>query len=302
MAKFLILSIDGGGIRGAFAARLIELIDHDFHLLKRVNLLAGTSTGSIIASCLALKFPPTRIVSLYRAAGKDIFAKQFFFGPRILEKVLKSSYDKLRFKAILRQVYGKTPLGLVQIPLLMPATDLQKSQGFLFKSYESEFSTLPIYEAVLASCAAPTYFDPSLLHGKLLADGGMWGNNPSIVALGDAKFHFKVKEEDIMILSVGTGHFTNGFDENATSWGLINGWKIRNLTEFISSLQSQATYETLSCILKSEQILRLNFSQDELMLIDDFSNLEKLIAKADVVYKNQKEALASFFDNFRSCD
>ena len=40
----------------------------------------------------------------------------------------------------------------------------------------------------------------------------------------------------------------------------------------------------------------------ELMLIDDFSNLEKLIAKADVVYKNQKEALASFFDNFRSCD
>ncbi len=296
MAKFLILSIDGGGMRGAFAARMIELLAKDYDFLNRVNLLAGTSTGSIIAACLALKFPPEKLVSLYQGAGKTIFTKKFFPGPRILEKALKSSYDKRRFAAILKQVFGRAALGNTAIPLFMPATNLQKSSAHIFKSYHEDMANLPIYEAVLASCAAPTYFDPSQLGGMLLADGGMWGNNPSLVALAEATSHFKIPFNDIVILSIGTGHFTNGFDENTRYWGLINGWKMRTLTEFISSLQSQSIYETLSKIIGQDRLLRLNFSQQELIPIDDFSKCDLLISKADTIYKNNAESIGKFFE------
>lgn len=294
VSRFLILSIDGGGIRGAFAARMVELISRDYPLLQEVNLLAGTSTGSIIASCLALKFPPSRVVALYRASGKAIFTKNFFFGPRILEKALKSSYDKLRFKAILRQVFGKATLKDTDIPLCLPVTNLQKAGDQLFRSYTSDFPHLPLYEAVLASCSAPTFFDPSVVDGMLLADGGMWGNNPSLVAMGEAQRYFGQSLENLRVLSIGTGHFTNGFDENTRYWGLISGWKIRNLTEFISSVQSEGTNSLLENIVGKERMLRLNFSQNELIRIDSFNELEPLIAKADVIYRKNRERILTF--------
>ena len=76
MQQFVILSIDGGGIRGVFAARLLELLRASSKL-PAFNLIAGTSTGSIIASCMALKIDPSIIVSLYQASGSIIFSKKF---------------------------------------------------------------------------------------------------------------------------------------------------------------------------------------------------------------------------------
>ena len=76
MSRFLILAIDGGGIRGIFAAKLLELITADHPFLPQVRLLAGTSTGSIITACLASDMPPEKITDLYRAAGPAIFSRK----------------------------------------------------------------------------------------------------------------------------------------------------------------------------------------------------------------------------------
>ena len=134
MQQFVILSIDGGGIRGVFAARLLELLRASSKL-PAFNLIAGTSTGSIIASCMALKIDPSIIVSLYQASGSIIFSKKFFFGPRLLEKAVQSSYDNGRLKAVLRQVFGKKRLHDVKLPLLIPTTDLKAGSGHLFSSF-----------------------------------------------------------------------------------------------------------------------------------------------------------------------
>jgi len=72
--KYLILSCDGGGIRGLLTARIIERLQKEVPaFLDRVELFAGTSTGGIIALCLANKVSPTDLVSLYEENGIKIF-------------------------------------------------------------------------------------------------------------------------------------------------------------------------------------------------------------------------------------
>ena len=293
MQQFVILSIDGGGIRGVFAARLLELLRASSKL-PAFNLIAGTSTGSIIASCMALKIDPSIIVSLYQASGSIIFSKKFFFGPRLLEKAVQSSYDNGRLKAVLRQVFGKKRLHDVKLPLLIPTTDLKAGSGHLFSSFANDNPYL--YEAILASCSAPTYFDPTVVDGKLLADGGMWGNNPILSAIAIARDHFKVPFDKIKVISLGSGHFSGFYDDENKRWGLINGWKIRTLTEFLASLQSEATNQISKKLLNQNQLLRLNFKSDNLISPDEFDKTDELIQFADELYITEKIRIDNFLN------
>lgn len=293
MNQFLILAIDGGGIRGIFAAKLLELIAKHYPFLDRVNLFAGTSTGAIISACLAADMPPDHIVALYKAAGPSIFSRKFFLGPRLIEKALQSPYDMLRLKAVLRQVFGQVKLKDMPRPLIIPTTNLNDGQAHVFYSFDCD-PKLPLYKAVLASCCAPTYFDPCVVDGKLLADGGMWGNNPSQLALGVAANSFKAPLSNIKIISIGTGHFNECYNENTSHWGLLNGWKIRTLTEFVSSLQSETTFQQLALLLPAENLLRLNFSQNNLIKPDEFAQMETLEKKAQLTFARCEQMIASF--------
>src|SRR5262245_47478400 len=72
--SYLVLTFDGGGIRGVLTARLLErLVADQPDLLEKTQLLAGTSTGGIIALGLAFGLSPARLVTLYRENGSAIF-------------------------------------------------------------------------------------------------------------------------------------------------------------------------------------------------------------------------------------
>src|SRR5258708_18104406 len=75
---FRILSLDGGGIRGVFpAALLARLEEHLEHPIGRYfDLIAGTSTGGIIAIALGLGLPARDILKLYVEEGPTIFDQQ----------------------------------------------------------------------------------------------------------------------------------------------------------------------------------------------------------------------------------
>ena len=291
MQNFVILSIDGGGIRGVFAARLLELLTEKY-ILPPFNLIAGTSTGSIIASCIALNIAPKTVVSLYQASGSIIFSKKFFFGPRVSEKAVQSSYDNLRLKAILRQVFGKQRIKDVATPLIIPTTSLKEGQGHIISNFNSDNPFL--YEAILASCSAPTYFDPTTVNGKLLADGGMWCNNPILVAVSTAHKRLNIPLENIKVISLGSGHFSGFYADETKRWGLINGWKIRTLTEFMASLQSEATNQIAAHMLSPSQMLRLNFKSDTLISPDEFDKTDLLISYANEVFIKEKSQIDNF--------
>src|ERR1700677_1623916 len=63
--RFIMLSCDGGGVRGLITAKLLQTLDPAF--LQSVSLFAGTSTGSIIALGLAAGVPIDQIVAIYRS-------------------------------------------------------------------------------------------------------------------------------------------------------------------------------------------------------------------------------------------
>ena len=72
-SDYLILTCDGGGIRGLISALLVQQLDQELGFLKRVNLFAGTSTGGLIALGLASEVPIAKLVDIYMNDGAEIF-------------------------------------------------------------------------------------------------------------------------------------------------------------------------------------------------------------------------------------
>ena len=75
--KRRILSIDGGGILGTFpAAFLAELEKHlKYPIGAYFDLIAGTSTGGILAIGLAMGLPASKLLDLYEKRGPEVFGQ-----------------------------------------------------------------------------------------------------------------------------------------------------------------------------------------------------------------------------------
>ena len=111
-------------------------------------------------------------------------------------------------------------------------------------------------DAILASCAAPLYFDPRQVGEYLLADGGLWANNPAIIAVTEAMAKFRHPIDKIRVLSGGTGR-TASFYTGRGAWGLLTGWGGPKLVSYVLGLQSQASTNTAKLLL-GDRHLRLD--------------------------------------------
>lgn len=301
---FRILSIDGGGIRGIYSAHVLRCIEErlQINLFDTFNMIAGTSTGSIIAAGVATGVPAADIVAMYKEHGAEIFRKKRFILPgKSIHPMFDSVYDAQYLENVLTKVFQDKRLGNIKKPLLIPSTDIGDGCVHVLKSgYSKEFTrdnAVLVKDAVLASCSAPTYFDPCRLNVYLLADGGLWANNPALAAVIDAQKHLGVAQDDIQILSIGTGHSKTMYGTNASrKWGLINGWKHKEFISFILSLQSQSTLNYLNLMLRPGQIKRVDFESDLPLPMDDVSMLDDLISKADKIFSYKSEDINTFLN------
>lgn len=302
---FRILSIDGGGIRGIYPAHILRCIEErlQINLLESFDMIAGTSTGSIIAAGIAVGVPAADIVKMYKQHGAEIFRRKYFLFPgRSIQPIFESVYDAQCLENVLSEVFKDKTLGGIKIPLLIPSTDIGNGCVHVLKSsYSKEFTrdnNVLVKDAILASCSAPTYFDPHRLNEYLLADGGLWANNPALAATIDAQKRLGAAQDDIQILSIGTGHSKTIYGTNVSrKWGLINGWKHKELISFILSLQSQSALNYLNLMLHPDQIKRLDFESDQPMPMDDLSILDDLISKADKMFTHESESIRAFMES-----
>lgn len=303
MRLFYILSIDGGGIRGIFPAKILKLIETELRipLQKSFGMFAGTSTGSIVASSLARNVALDDVIDLYRTSGPVIFSRQRFWGPRVFEPALRSRYRKQKLSDALGRMLGDVALGAVETPLVLPATDIGNGKAHLFRSgyvkEQNENLEVPLKDAVVASCSAPTYFDPSRVGGILLADGGLWANSPSLAAVIEAQQSLDIDLEDIRVLSVGTGYSKTGYGlQEPKRWGFINGWRGTEFVDFLMFLQARSTHNYLEMLLDEKQFLRLNFESDDPLHLDDCSIIDSLESKALEVFEDNRERLLGFLE------
>lgn len=301
--SFNILAIDGGGIRGVFPAHILHCMSSKLQLdiFEQFQMFAGTSTGSIIAAGLACGIKAEEILGLYKSIGEAIFDPKFSFYPGKFKPGFHSVYKNEKLKNILREVFQDKKLGEISKPLLIPASDLANGGVHVFKSnYSTSFNRdkdVYVRDAVAASCSAPTFFDPYTVNEYLIADGGLWANNPSLCSFIDAQKRLDIPINKIKIFSLGTGHSRTYYGVNSErKWGLINGWKGKEFISFILSLQSQSTQNYLSLMVEDRNYLRLDFESDLPLPLDDVSAVPDLVSRADKVFTHRTEDIKNFLN------
>ena len=292
--NFKVLSIDGGGIRGIYSALILKEIEDKFNIKinEHFDLIAGTSTGSILAAALAIDIPLSEVIDLYKNEGSKIFnlRKLGFMG------LFKSRYTSNHLIQLLEDKFQNKTLSdsSFKTRLLIPTTDISNGDVHVIKSYYiSEFKRdkdRKIQDAVLSSCSAPLYFNPNRMENYLLADGGLWANNPSLVALTEGMGKIKSTTEiekitldNTKLLSIGTGIGHKYYDlkhSDCDSWGFLTKWSKSKLIDTILNLQSINVHNTVNFMLPKENYLRVNFESDTDLALDSVDIISQLEAKA----------------------
>ncbi|MYC12760.1 MAG: patatin-like phospholipase family protein [Gemmatimonadetes bacterium] len=313
---FYILSFDGGGFRGIFAAHILKRMEEEWQIdwQKQFGILAGASTGAILAAGLACNLTAAQLTKFYETHGRAIFTSRLRsrFDPF---KLFTSRYSSRKLKELLEKELGDTLLGQVEIPLILPTVDIGNGCVHVLKSkYNNTFTRdckVRVSDAVLASCSAPTYFDPVVIDDKYrLVDGGLWANNPSLVAAIDANYRLKIPLEDIRVLSIGTGKskvfyprsedkFRDCLLRSWQGWGFVTRWKRSKFIDLILNLQSENAHNMLCLLfgespLDSKQVLRLNFESDQPLPLDSVSKRDDWISVADHTFTHHSPKIAQF--------
>lgn len=202
-----VISIDGGGIRGIVPAYLLKCIEEKLqdHLCNHVDLVAGTSTGAIVAAGVATGKSMGDIVDLYFKEGPNIFEKNLNTRLKSIFGLRGGKHSVENFIEILQKYYGTGTLNeSLNIDFLSTAYSMTDGKPRFFnKQQEGE---LPLAEVIAASSAAPTYFDPVVLQGKEYIDGGVFAGNPAMAAYAEIKDMYNVRADEIFMLSLGTGN------------------------------------------------------------------------------------------------
>ncbi|WP_417745608.1 CBASS cGAMP-activated phospholipase [Rosistilla oblonga] len=315
--NFYIISIDGGGFRGIFAAHILSKIEQQIGVQwkKTFSLFAGTSTGSILAAGLACGLRAKDLLDFYNDHGHIIFRRRTrsWFDPC---KLFSSHYSSKELKKLLDKKLGETRLGQVTTPLIIPSVDILNGKVHVLKSgYSEDFCRDPevrVSDAVLASCSAPTYFDPHFVDPYELVDGGLWANNPSMVAAIDASYRLKIPYENIRVLSIGTGTSRQFYPRSEGNklarawrwmqgWGLMTRWQRGKLVDLILELQSQNAHSSLCLMLgqnpmHATSVLRLNFESDRYLPMDKTSKKDDWIAHADHCFTHHADEIKTFLE------
>lgn len=234
-----ILALDGGGIRGALSLGYLQRIedilrkqhgnDKNFRLSDYFDLIGGTSTGSIIASCLAIGMKVQDIKNMYMELGDKIFGKKNKWWKIFeIDDLLKATYKAKPLEDELQKLFGdiklesdKIKTGLCIIAKRADTNSvwplINHPGGKYFNSADGLNKDILLWKAVRASAAAPTYFLPQIidvgggLHEAAFVDGGVsMANNPAlqllmVATLQGFPFKWKCGANNLLIVSVGTG-------------------------------------------------------------------------------------------------
>jgi len=292
--QITILSIDGGGVKGYYQAKLLKLISEELNvdLIKYFDLMIGTSTGAIITTSLLNGLSTSDIHKLYYENVPKIFTKTRFN----VGGVYKSKYDPKILEKVLKKYFGTTKLEATP-NLYIPAIEITKGQNYIFSAIN--YPKLPQYRAVMASCAAPSIFPPYKIRNKYFIDGGLWINNPSVHIILQKLHENSVRLGRIKILSIGSVKpnpaIIDTNQKNGNRWGLAN-WN-KKIIDILLDYQSFADDQFLDSLLTRDQYLRINHSASpDLNKIDGVKDLEKLDLLAEEAFAKNRKKLVDFFN------
>lgn len=301
-----VLCIDGGGIRGVYAVAILKAIEEarGEPIGRAFDLIAGTSTGAIIAAAVAMEKPMNELLEQYIQFGEKVFLRQAKVG------LFRTVYSDRYLRRFFQKAFGHLTLAEVEKPLMIPAVDLTHGKPYIHRSnfgiaeHENDLS-IKLWDAVLSSCSAPVYFPPNNMNNQFLSvDGGLWANNPSLVCITELIHHYKMPLEEIEILSLGTGKQNidfSGTDEK--DWG-VRQWlplqlpsmkvtpKLLDLALHLSS--ESVTYHCEQ--LLGKRYFRINEDLGGEVPFDEVGYIEELLLLAEKSLTMRKTEIQQFLD------
>lgn len=274
--RFQILSLDGGGIKGLFSAAVLAFLEDDLNVrvTDHFDLITGTSTGGIIALGLGMGMRPREIVQFYVEHGGAIFKQH---GLSKIKHLVRSKFDAGSLERELKNLFGDRLLGSCSKRLVIPSYNIGEDDVYLFKTpHHKRFRRdykVPLWKVAMATSAAPTYF-PSFqgLDHIRLVDGGVWANNPTMVAAIEAVSVLDVPLSEIQVLSLGTTNVIKGRSKKLDQGGLWQ-WR-KDAVDVVMRGQSIGVITQTKHLLGKEKVVRLDPS-----VPDDLFELDKLSEK-----------------------
>jgi patatin-like phospholipase/acyl hydrolase len=315
-----ILTVDGGGVGGIIPARLLQLLSVEFpNLLVRTDLIAGTSTGGLVALGLAAGQTPAQVCDLYLTQAKNIFAPKY--RRSVVWQPFWAKYVTAGLRQAVEAIVGNRKLGdLTDKPVFVPVTALSRADGrhrpagvFLSTAYRltsaghekyssSQWSCMDV---ALATAAAPSYFPAHTVTAPgnwLCWDGGIVANNPALAAVGEvfrlqmaeradaARTAVAVREDqndtpDVRVLSLGTGYRDIVID--AGDWGYT--YVAQPIVNALLDTSVGSTAFLLRQLL-GKKIVRVTPQIDQDYKLDDAGAVDWLNTRASDYYTNELNA------------
>jgi len=260
-----ILSVDGGGIRGIIPAMVLAELEKriaarktNYPLCRAFDLLAGTSTGSIIALGLtAPKYAPgyepgsestpdgtpryskeplfkaEDLVKIYLEKGIEIFPRWIFNQLKTVRQAFTEKYNSGRFYAILDGILQTRTVQDALANVLVTSYDLAGARPLIIKKRPHRLAqkgndpNFYMRDAIMGSSAAPTFFEPiqvETVDGQgphVLVDGSMFANNPAMCAFIEAQKIYP-RATHYRIISLGTGMPDRRYTyQQVSKWGFV---------------------------------------------------------------------------------
>jgi patatin-like phospholipase/acyl hydrolase len=318
-AMLKVLSIDGGGIRGVIPALFLTEIEYRTKkpIHELFNIMAGTSTGGILALGLSKPKPgePEKphyraedLVQLYRKEGGLIFPTSTW-GRLGVNTVADEKYPVRGIEGVLEKYFGNTLLSESLNEVIVTAYEIHNRENFIFRrrnaKRDARFDFKMKYVA-RATSAAPTYFEPARITPQeshevyYMIDGGLYANNPSMVAYIEVMRHYQnLAEEKFVFVSLGTGEVLKPISyKKAKTWGLL-GWA-KPTIDILFSSTSNATHYQLGTLFAEKKDPNYQYLRFEARLDEAYSDMDKTHEKYMHYYNSVAKRMIS--DRSREID
>lgn len=297
-----LLALSGGGYRGLFTARSLELLEAQAGgpLRERFDLIGGTSIGGIVGIAIACGIPATTIIAQFADHGARIFRTDL----RRLGGLTGARYPAKPLRVAIEAILGawaKKPFAEIPAAVLVVAIDEQQGRPKVFRSNRlapGAGDQTAILDVAMATSAAPTFFPPHSIEGRIYVDGGLVANAPDLVVATEAMRCFGAALSDLRVLCVGTA----GSPRVGRAKGDpgVVGWLTRHrLVEMTIDAQAVLAADQLQQ-LGIGRILRIDATPRDPITLDDASPAAatQLRALADGAIAAARQSRAADFNLF----
>ena len=263
------IALSGGGIKGIAHAGVLKALEENN---IKVNIIGGTSSGSLVASLYAMGYSPYYIYTLFKKHSKELVQinngkivsgiKNFMISKKITLTGLKTgeSIEKV-FNRISENI-GIKKISDIQMPLVIPTVDLIDSKEYVFTNFipfdntkEDRYITdISVGKAVRASSSFTAVFSPCKFKTHKFVDGGALDNIPIT----------EVKKQGADKV-IGVKFNSDGVDDTS------------NITDYVmKTIDIMTTKITNINLNKGDYILNIDIEKTGLLDVD----------KIDICYKS----------------